>query len=262
MASLEDLSISGDKCLKFTQPPTFDQEHDFLHLSNESSIKSIVFKIKTTNSKKYWVKPSNAIIEPKSSIQIKVTRLPDELGSLSSHFTSVCNDKFLVVFKFAETQDAKVESTDADALKHRISVVYSPKITSKPSKLSNKPSEKKETSSSSAAKKSSTLEPVKRTLREEKSSTNAPPSLNQRKSSSLTTKSLASAITKSKEIPPKPNKLIGEIKKKPVAIEEKTEKSIESSEKNESKEENPISSSVSEETSCNRGKDGEIDRIE
>ncbi|PRP82829.1 hypothetical protein PROFUN_04692 [Planoprotostelium fungivorum] len=110
--------------ITFPIPPCSSSETDYIQLKNTSKKHCLVYKVKTTSAKKYWVKPTQGIMSPNTTVEIKVVRQPDEEGSRPS---ATITDKFMILTKPSSPESAgsiKMDSDTKGLQKIRLAVTH------------------------------------------------------------------------------------------------------------------------------------------
>ena len=87
-----DVSINPSEELEFVAPVGKKYSKTILTVTNNGD-KHTAFKVKTTSPKRYCVRPSCGIIQPKQTVNIEMSLLAKEMEGMAQGVTS---DKFLI----------------------------------------------------------------------------------------------------------------------------------------------------------------------
>ena len=109
------------------QAPGLDEQ--MLTIASRSQ-HTLVFKVKTTNPKRYCVRPNNATLQPGASVDIKIVLQKIPAAESDAAVNSVKSDKFLIEFAYQDAPAmAGVEVSDLfnwfDKLEARSGMVVS-----------------------------------------------------------------------------------------------------------------------------------------
>ncbi|TMW64936.1 hypothetical protein Poli38472_009103 [Pythium oligandrum] len=127
------LLLAPSHALTFPLEPSENGVQTYLSLSNLSTRKSVIFKIRTTNAEMFLVKPAQGVLEPTGSMTVQITIVPAALNRLfgmSPMDRANMIERFLVQ-SVDRSEDMHVHADDLNSFWKRIptEVVTNKKMT-------------------------------------------------------------------------------------------------------------------------------------